>query len=116
MSQAVKISDEEMLALREAAGLNSRSISGQAEHWLRIGRAVERNPEYGYVKIERALKGLLPVSQLSGSEQEEFFDRFDDVMVHGTAAEDAYWDEQRRVGVGVGLDEKGNLVVASKAD
>jgi hypothetical protein len=110
MAHAVKISDTEMEALREAAELNSRSLSGQAEHWIRIGRAVERDPRFGYVQIEQALRGLRPVSSLTDEQQEEFFERFAQDTLVPTERERAYWDDRRRKGLGVGLDDHGNVV------
>lgn len=110
MSQAVKISDADMQALREAANIHNRSISGQAEHWLRIGRAVERNPAIGYTRIEQALKGLLSPDELSGEEQEEFLDRFAEQTLHPSEAENAYWAGRQRDGLGVGMDDAGVLV------
>lgn len=110
MAKAVKICDSEMEELREAASVHSRSISGQAEHWLRIGRAVERDPRFGYVQIEEALKGLRPVSSLTDAQQDEFFERFAEETLVPSDAERAYWDDRQRKGLGVGTDEQGTIV------
>jgi hypothetical protein len=109
MSQAVKISDPEMQAVREAASINNRSISGQAEHWIRIGRAVERDPRFGYVRIEQALKGLLSIDDLDGDEQEEFMDRLGDQLRAPSSNADAFYADRNRRGLGVGMDEAGEL-------
>lgn len=72
MSQAVKIPKTEMKkALRDAARLSSRSISVPAEHGLRIGRAMERDPQVGRSRVEIALRGLEPVSLDSLAESEQ---------------------------------------------
>lgn len=115
MSQAVKISDIEMKALRDAARLNSRSISGQAEHWLRIGRAMERDPQVGYSRVEMALRGLEPVAldSLSEAEQDDFIQNLADAPA--TAAEEDFWRDRQRRGVGVGLDDKDRLVFGTPA-
>lgn len=110
MAAAVKISDAEMLALREAASLQSRSISGQAEHWLRLGRAVERDPRFGFVKVEQALKGLVDIDDLTIEEQEEYFDRFDALLSKPSPVAEAFFEERRTLGLGVGMDDAGNLV------
>ena len=115
MSQAVKISDTEYEAVRVAAQVNSRSLSGQAEHWLRIGRAVERNPEIAYTRIERALHGLMSPDDLTGEEQEEYFDRFADKMGEVSEGERAYFAERERRGLGVGMDEAGKLTYSPNA-
>ena len=110
MSAAVKISDTEMAAIREAAKLQSRSIAGQAEHWLRLGRAFERDPRFGYAKVEQALKGLLDVDDLNDQEQEEFFDRVGSVLAAPSALEDAFFKDRQERGLGVGMDEAGNII------
>jgi hypothetical protein len=115
MSQAVKISDTEMEALREAALVNSRSLSGQAEHWLRIGRAVERDPRFSYARIEQALRGLLSPDELDTDEQDEFFDRYAEAMHAPSATADAFWADRNRRGLGVGMDDAGNLVYPPNA-
>lgn len=111
MAQAVKISDQEMDAVREAAQLHNRSISGQAEHWIRLGRAVERDPRFGIVQIEEALRGLRPVGSLDEEQQDEYFQRFADETLTPSASEEAFWADRRKRGVGVGLDDAGNLVI-----
>ena len=110
MAQAVKISDGEMDALRDAARVNSRSISGQAEHWIRIGRAVERDPMVAYSKIEMALRGLEPLvlDSLSKADQDDFIERMGNAPA--TAAEQDFWRNRQREGLGVGLDDQDNLV------
>lgn len=110
MGQAVKISDEEMQAVREAAQLHSRSIAAQAEHWIRIGRAVERDPRFGIVQIEEALRGLRSVDSLSGDQQESFLDRLGDQLHEPSPAQHAFWTDRQRRGLGVGLDEAGRVV------
>lgn len=103
--RAVKISGEEYAALREAAAVNSRSIVGQAEHWLRIGRAVERDPSIAYSRIEQALHGLLSVDALDDDEQEAFFDAFSDFMAGPGASEEKFWEDRRNRGLGAGDDD-----------
>jgi len=109
MAQAVKISDLEMDALRDAARVNSRSISGQAEHWIRIGRAIERDPTIGYSKVDLALRGLEPLAldTLGDAEQDAFIERMGDAPA--TAVEQDFWRKRQRKGLGVGLDDDGNL-------
>lgn len=99
-----------MRALREAAEVHNRSVSGQAEHWIRLGRAVERDPRFGFVQIEEALRGLRPVSSLTDEQQEEYFDRFAVETLVPTERERAFWEDRQRRGLGVGLDEEGNIV------
>jgi len=116
MAKALKISDDDYEILREAAAVNSRSLSGQLEHWMRIGRAVERDPSITYSRIEQALRGLLSAGELSDDEQEEYFDRLTDKMGQVSADEAAFWSERDRKGLGVGVDEEGRLIYGSKHD
>jgi hypothetical protein len=82
-SQAVKVSAELVENLRDAAELHSRSIAGQAEHWMRLGRLVERDPRFGVVAIEQALSGQLSPDALTGDQQEVYLDR----------VASSHWDE-----------------------
>lgn len=113
MAQIVKISDAEMSAIRAAAELNHRSVSSQAEYWIRLGRAVEQDPRFGQVQIEEALTGQRPISSLTDEQQEEFFDRFGAEMDKPTKEALAFWEERRRKGLGVGTDEEGNIIDGS---
>jgi len=58
VSQAVRISENEMVHLREAAALHSRSVAGQAEHWIRLGRLVERSPGFDLRRADAALAAM----------------------------------------------------------
>ena len=58
MARSMKIPDEEMELLRREARLASRSIAGQVTHWLRIGRSIERAPDFNYAHIREALQAL----------------------------------------------------------
>lgn len=53
MGMPVKLSDELVDAARKAAAVDDRSITGQIEHWAKLGRAVEATLHQGAV---RALK------------------------------------------------------------
>lgn len=53
MGMPVKLSDDLVEAARKAASADDRSITGQIEHWARLGRAVEATLHQGAV---RALK------------------------------------------------------------
>ena len=117
MNHAVRISEPEMKELRKAAQINSRSIAGQAEHWMRIGRAVERDPGVAYSRIERALRGLQPLDldSLGADEQEAFLDRFEDAALAPTPAQRAFYAEMKRKGGIVGMDKDGNLIEQAPA-
>ncbi len=49
----VKISDQLHEATKRMAKAMDRSINAQAEHWLRIGKAIEENPNLNYYEVRR---------------------------------------------------------------
>lgn len=61
-------------------------------------------------RIDHALKGLLSVDELDGDEQEEFFDRFAALAREPSEQAMAFFAERERLGLGVGMDDEGNLV------
>ncbi len=110
MPKSIKISDEEMNFLREEASLYSRSIAGQAEHWLRIGRAIEKSPSFNYQHIRDALSGLISPDELSAEEQEIFFDEFSDAMWEVTPEQELAFQKQLGLGKFAGLDDNGKVI------
>jgi len=110
MSQPVKVSDLEMDA---AARINSRSIAGQGEQWMRIGGAVERDPSLSFSRIEMALRGLeaLDLDTLEDAAPDDFIERM--TQTSPKAAQD-FWRDRKTRGVGVGLDVHGELEFGGK--
>ena len=66
---AVRLSDEIMKAAGTYALLNSRSIPKQIEHWAKIGRIAEENPDLPYEFIKGVLEGK---SEIENGEISEF--------------------------------------------
>ena len=54
-SSAVKLSEEIMREASEHAPINSRSVPQQIEHWVKIGKIAEENPDIPYEFIKGAL-------------------------------------------------------------
>ncbi|MGE0315923.1 MAG: hypothetical protein AB7P21_30270 [Lautropia sp.] len=110
MNHAVRISEAEMVELRRAAELNNRSIAGQAEYWMRLGRAAERNPEMTMSRIEAALRGLAPVDP--GALDDDEFDQLMTGIGKTPPSADAraFYQRMNEQGIGVGMDDDGNLV------
>lgn len=103
-----------MIELRQAALLNRRSIAGQAEHWMRIGRAIERHPTVSYALVESALRSLAPptLDTLDDSAHaDELMAMFTEPP---TEQEQAFWRDRQQRSLGVGLDEADQLVFATK--
>ena len=54
---SIKLPVDLIEAARQDAGVFSRSIGGQVEHWARIGQALESVPGYSVDRIRAALEG-----------------------------------------------------------
>ena len=54
---AVQLSNDIMLEAGKYASVYTRSISMQIEHWARIGKIAEENPDLPYSFIEDVLIG-----------------------------------------------------------
>ena len=55
MSSAVKLSDTIISDARVVSKALNRSITGQIEHWARIGKIAEENPDLTYDLIKNLL-------------------------------------------------------------
>ena len=58
MSQSVKISEELLTSAKIEAKVACRSTTKQIEHWARLGRVAEQNPDMPYELIKEVLLGL----------------------------------------------------------
>jgi hypothetical protein len=76
---------------------------------IKVYNPYNLSPE-GLEKVDLALAGKLSPDVLSGAEQEEFFDRFSELMRQASPEEEAFWAAMRQRGDGVGMDEEGYLV------
>jgi hypothetical protein len=57
MQTAIQLSNDIMLEAGKYATVYTRSISMQIEHWARIGKIAEENPDLPYSFIEDVLMG-----------------------------------------------------------
>ena len=55
--EAIKLSNEIIFEAGKYAVHYARSVSMQIEHWARIGKIAEENPDLPYAFIEDVLKG-----------------------------------------------------------
>ena len=55
-ANAVRVSEEIMKAAIASAPINSRSVPKQIEHWVKIGRIAEENPDLPYEFIKGVLE------------------------------------------------------------
>jgi len=67
---AVRLSEDIASSARAKAPANSRSVSKQIEHWAKIGKIAEENPDLPYEFIKGALEGLEEIrrGEVSGFE------------------------------------------------
>ena len=69
-TNAVRLSDEIMKAAITYAPINSRSVPKQIEHWIKIGRIAEENPELPYEFIKGVLESKIEMESGKVSEFE----------------------------------------------
>ncbi len=69
MSSAVKISDKLLQEAKKYSQIDHRSITSQIEHWARIGKCAEENPDLTYDLIKEILIG---VSELDEGDKSEY--------------------------------------------
>lgn len=55
MSSAVKLSDQIIDDAKIMSKALNRSLSGQIEHWAKIGKLAEENPDLNYAFIKNIL-------------------------------------------------------------
>lgn len=70
MTTAVRVSDKLVRAARLVSAVDNRSVTGQIEHWAKIGKCAEENPELTYSLIKDILIGIEELNQSECSEYE----------------------------------------------
>jgi hypothetical protein len=68
MAPAVRISDKLVKEAKKYSNVDHRSITGQIEHWAKIGKCAEDNPDMTYSLIKDILIGLEELEQGERSE------------------------------------------------
>lgn len=68
MATAVRVSDMLVRDARLFSTVENRSLTGQIEHWARIGKCAEENPDLTYNLIKEILIGLEELNQGESSE------------------------------------------------
>jgi hypothetical protein len=63
MSTAVRISERLINEAKRSSRVDHRSLAGQIEHWARMGKCVEENPDLTYSLIREILIGLEELEQ-----------------------------------------------------
>ena len=68
MTTAVRVSQELVRDAKIYSKIDKRSVTGQIEHWARIGKCAEDNPDLTYSLIKEILIGLVELEQGESSE------------------------------------------------
>lgn len=63
MATAVRISENLVYEAKKYSRIDHRSITGQIEHWARIGKCAEENPDLTYSLIKEIFKGMEELEQ-----------------------------------------------------
>ena len=58
MATAVRVSEDLVQEARKYSRVDHRSITGQIEHWARIGKCAEENPDLTYGLIKEIFIGI----------------------------------------------------------
>ena len=69
MSIAIRISDTLITDAKKYSRIDHRSLTGQIEHWAKIGKSAEENSELTYSQIKEILIG---VAELDNDEKTEY--------------------------------------------
>jgi len=68
MATAIRISNELVSEARKFSKVDHRSLTGQIEHWARIGKCAEENPDLTYDLIKEIFIGIEELNQGEKSE------------------------------------------------
>jgi hypothetical protein len=68
MSVAVKIDDNLIRDAKIFSKIDKRSLKAQIEHWARIGKCAEENPDLTYSQIKDILIGIEEIEQGESSD------------------------------------------------
>lgn len=63
VSTAVRVSEKLVNDAKKFSRIDHRSLTGQIEHWARIGKCAEENPELTYSLIKEILIGIEELEQ-----------------------------------------------------
>ena len=63
MATAVRVSEDLMDDAKKFSRIDHRSVAGQIEHWARMGKCAEENPDLPYSLIKEILIGLDELEQ-----------------------------------------------------
>jgi len=68
MTTAVRVSEKLVREAKLVAAVDNRSVTGQIEHWAKVGKCAEENPDLTYGLIKEILLGVEELEQGARSE------------------------------------------------
>ena len=68
MSTAIRISDQVVKKARVISAVENRSLTGQIEYWVKIGKCAEENPDLTFHLIKEILIGIEELDDGQGTE------------------------------------------------
>jgi hypothetical protein len=68
MTTAVRVSEKLVREAKLVAAVDNRSVTGQIEHWAKVGKCAEENPGLTYGLIKEILIGIEELEQGGRSE------------------------------------------------
>jgi hypothetical protein len=63
MTSAVRVSEDLVKEAKIYSKIDNRSVTAQIEHWARIGKCAEENPDLTYSLIKEILIGMIELEQ-----------------------------------------------------
>jgi hypothetical protein len=68
MSTAIRVSDQLVKKARVISTVENRSLTGQIEYWVKIGKCAEENPDLTFNLIKEILIGVQELEEGQGTE------------------------------------------------
>jgi hypothetical protein len=68
MSTAIRVSDQLVKKARVISTVENRSLTGQIEYWVKIGKCAEENPDLTFNLIKEILIGVEELDDGQGTE------------------------------------------------
>ncbi|WP_435104905.1 TA system antitoxin ParD family protein [Arhodomonas sp. AD133] len=109
-STSVRLPNELVEEARKEARVYNRTVSGQIEHWVKLGRTVETTPGFTLDRVRAAFEQRFDPDDLTAAEREIFEDLRGAAMDAPSKAKDDFLAELRQRTGTVGYDERGRLV------
>lgn len=108
-TESVRLSSSILGLARKEAGVMSRTVQAQLEHWARVGRAIENTPGYDSENVQNALRGQVSPDELDPYQRSVFDVEHEALMERAGDDEKAFFKQltQRQRAAGIDLGDLG---------